>query len=295
MSEGDDGARERACQPEYAGSSAAAETPDARRGAAATRNGRPRESSAPSYPHRREGDTSSDARVQSVPRTGILQPGSTTAGLRSEDAAELLSRLPARWANESEAAQARPTPPPPSPSAAANREGRTDRAGANRARQRGAGEAAKRRRRRIDDSLRRFNRERRCLAFMLVAALVLGRRWVRLSVASDCAVVEDAACCAANLRRSDRRTVRAHPRARSTSHAHGGATAERLGRKAEASGGQGRRGAAAVKADPSSQGILDTMQLPAGRRIVVDGRVVGTSPRRVAIRCGVHRIQIGAC
>ena len=51
--------------------------------------------------------------------------------------------------------------------------------------------------------------------------------------------------------------------------------------------------AAAVSADPSKTGILDTTSLPAGRKIVVDGRVVGTSPRRVAVRCGVHRIQIG--
>ena len=51
--------------------------------------------------------------------------------------------------------------------------------------------------------------------------------------------------------------------------------------------------AAAVSADPSKTGFLDTTSLPAGRKIVVDGRVVGTSPRRVAVRCGVHRIQIG--
>ena len=51
--------------------------------------------------------------------------------------------------------------------------------------------------------------------------------------------------------------------------------------------------AAAVSADPSKTGFLDTTSLPAGRKIVVDGRVVGTSPRRVAVRCGTHRIQIG--
>jgi hypothetical protein len=50
---------------------------------------------------------------------------------------------------------------------------------------------------------------------------------------------------------------------------------------------------AALSADPSKTGILDTTPLPAGRKIVVDGRVVGTSPRRVVVRCGVHRIQIG--
>ena len=51
--------------------------------------------------------------------------------------------------------------------------------------------------------------------------------------------------------------------------------------------------AAALSADPSKTGILDTTSLPAGRRIVVDGRVVGTSPRRVVVRCGVHRVQVG--
>ena len=50
---------------------------------------------------------------------------------------------------------------------------------------------------------------------------------------------------------------------------------------------------ATASADPSSTGILDTTAVPAGRRIVVDGRVVGTSPRRVPVHCGVHRIQIG--
>jgi hypothetical protein len=48
-----------------------------------------------------------------------------------------------------------------------------------------------------------------------------------------------------------------------------------------------------VSADPASQAILDTTQLPPGRKIVVDGRVVGTSPRKVAVRCGTHRIVIG--
>jgi hypothetical protein len=51
--------------------------------------------------------------------------------------------------------------------------------------------------------------------------------------------------------------------------------------------------AAPVNADPASQAILDTTQLPAGRKIVVDGRVVGTSPRKLAVSCGTHRIVIG--
>jgi hypothetical protein len=51
--------------------------------------------------------------------------------------------------------------------------------------------------------------------------------------------------------------------------------------------------AVAVSADPSKTGILDTTALPAGRKIMVDGRVLGTSPRRVPVRCGRHQIQIG--
>lgn len=51
--------------------------------------------------------------------------------------------------------------------------------------------------------------------------------------------------------------------------------------------------AAAASVDPAKAGILDTTSLPPGRRIVVDGRVLGTSPRRVTVRCGTHRIQIG--
>ncbi len=66
-------------------------------------------------------------------------------------------------------------------------------------------------------------------------------------------------------------------------------------KKKPATGGTAAAGAAtaSASADPSTQGVLDTTSLPAGRKIVVDGRVVGTSPRRVTIRCGVHRIQIG--
>ena len=64
-------------------------------------------------------------------------------------------------------------------------------------------------------------------------------------------------------------------------------------KKPAAGAGGGMAAAAAVSADPSKTGILDTTSLPAGRRIVVDGRVVGTSPRRVTVTCGVHRIQVG--
>jgi hypothetical protein len=56
----------------------------------------------------------------------------------------------------------------------------------------------------------------------------------------------------------------------------------------------GAGGAApAVSIDPAARAYLDATQIPPGRKIVVDGRVVGTSPRKVAVRCGRHRIQIG--
>jgi hypothetical protein len=51
--------------------------------------------------------------------------------------------------------------------------------------------------------------------------------------------------------------------------------------------------AAAVPADPSKTGTIDTTPLPAGRKIVVDGRMIGTSPRKFVVRCGSHRFQIG--
>lgn len=65
------------------------------------------------------------------------------------------------------------------------------------------------------------------------------------------------------------------------------------GKKKPAANADGAGAPGSVSADPSTQGILDTTQLPPGRKIVVDGRMVGTSPRKVAVRCGVHRIVIG--
>jgi hypothetical protein len=62
---------------------------------------------------------------------------------------------------------------------------------------------------------------------------------------------------------------------------------------AGAGAGAGSAAAAAPSADPSKTGIIDTTPLPAGRTIVVDGRMLGTSPRRFVVRCGVHRFQIG--
>ncbi|MBX3219017.1 MAG: hypothetical protein KF795_00780 [Labilithrix sp.] len=58
--------------------------------------------------------------------------------------------------------------------------------------------------------------------------------------------------------------------------------------------GVGAGGAApAASIDPAARAYLDGTQLPPGRKLIVDGRVVGTSPRKVAVRCGRHRIQIG--
>jgi hypothetical protein len=62
---------------------------------------------------------------------------------------------------------------------------------------------------------------------------------------------------------------------------------------AGAKAGDGASATPSASADPATQGILDATALPPGRRIVVDGRVVGTSPRRVPVRCGTHRVQIG--
>ena len=57
--------------------------------------------------------------------------------------------------------------------------------------------------------------------------------------------------------------------------------------------GAGAGPAPALSADPSKTGIVDSTPLPPGRKIVVDGRLVGTSPGRVVVRCGSHRFQIG--
>jgi hypothetical protein len=57
--------------------------------------------------------------------------------------------------------------------------------------------------------------------------------------------------------------------------------------------GAGAAAAAAVPADPSKTGTVDTTPLPAGRKIIVDGRMIGTSPRKFTVRCGTHRFQIG--
>jgi hypothetical protein len=67
--------------------------------------------------------------------------------------------------------------------------------------------------------------------------------------------------------------------------------------KAEAAGRSPGAVARAARAQSAARavwtGILDTTHLPAGRRIVVDGHVVGTSPRRVSVRCGARSIRIG--
>ena len=63
-----------------------------------------------------------------------------------------------------------------------------------------------------------------------------------------------------------------------------------VAKKPAASGGAA---APILSADPSKTGILDTTALPPGRKIIVDGRFVGSSPRRVVVHCGMRRIQIG--
>ena len=83
----------------------------------------------------------------------------------------------------------------------------------------------------------------------------------------------------------------AEPRPPSTHTAESPPSASAPKKPAAGAGAAGA--AAAVSADPSKTGILDTTALPQGRKIVVDGRVVGSSPRRVVVGCGVHRIQIG--
>jgi hypothetical protein len=55
----------------------------------------------------------------------------------------------------------------------------------------------------------------------------------------------------------------------------------------------GRAPEVAASVPPGKSGILDTTQLPAGRKIVVNGRVIGFSPRRVTVRCGAIRVQVG--
>jgi hypothetical protein len=49
----------------------------------------------------------------------------------------------------------------------------------------------------------------------------------------------------------------------------------------------------AASIPPGESGIIDTTRLPAGRKIIVNGRVVGFSPRRVPVRCGNIRVQVG--
>ena len=46
-------------------------------------------------------------------------------------------------------------------------------------------------------------------------------------------------------------------------------------------------------ADPAKTGILDLTALPPGRKVIVDGHYVGSSPRRIVVRCGMHSIKVG--
>jgi hypothetical protein len=51
--------------------------------------------------------------------------------------------------------------------------------------------------------------------------------------------------------------------------------------------------APAASIDPDKRAYLDATGLPPGRKIIVDGRVMGSSPRKIAVHCGTHRVQIG--
>jgi len=87
-------------------------------------------------------------------------------------------------------------------------------------------------------------------------------------------------------------TPAAEPPPPPTAAADPPASASASAKKPAASGGAA--GAAPVlSADPTKTAVLDATPLPPGRKIVVDGRVVGTSPRRVNVRCGNHTVQIG--
>jgi hypothetical protein len=45
---------------------------------------------------------------------------------------------------------------------------------------------------------------------------------------------------------------------------------------------------------PPGQGIARTPAKPAGRRVFVDGRVIGQSPMVLRLSCGVHKFKIGS-
>lgn len=54
---------------------------------------------------------------------------------------------------------------------------------------------------------------------------------------------------------------------------------------------------AATVADPpagAKEGILDTGTAASGRRVFVDGKVVGQTPLKQAIRCGLHQVKVGS-
>ncbi len=88
-------------------------------------------------------------------------------------------------------------------------------------------------------------------------------------------------------------TAEAVPPPTSTAEPPPSASAPKKPAAGAGAAGAGAWVAAALSADPSKTGIVDTTSLPPGRKIVVDGRLVGTSPGRVVVRCGSHRFQIG--
>ena len=51
---------------------------------------------------------------------------------------------------------------------------------------------------------------------------------------------------------------------------------------------------AMTTAPPSDHGTLDTANAMAGRRVFVDGHVVGQTPAAMLVKCGPHKVKVGS-
>lgn len=51
---------------------------------------------------------------------------------------------------------------------------------------------------------------------------------------------------------------------------------------------------AATTAPPSDQGSIDTASALGGRRVFVDGHVVGQTPASMLVKCGAHKVKVGS-
>lgn len=51
---------------------------------------------------------------------------------------------------------------------------------------------------------------------------------------------------------------------------------------------------AATTAPPSDHGSIDTASALAGRRVFVDGHVVGQTPASMLVKCGPHKVKVGS-